>query len=53
MATRIKDLNEVVNILRDVQAFMYLIYANKGKADELGDRIANRIDRVLKDIDVE
>tara|TARA_R110000824_G_scaffold87475_3_gene215646 strand:- start:464 stop:622 length:159 start_codon:yes stop_codon:yes gene_type:complete len=52
MATRIKDLNEVVNILRDVQAFMYLIYARKGVV-ELGDRLTNRIDRVLKDIDVE
>ena len=38
-----KDLNEILNILRDVQAYIYLTRKN----DELGDKIYTRVTRIL------
>ena len=44
MAIMIKDLQEVLNILRDVQTYIYVQHRN----DDLGSRILKRIDNVLK-----
>ena len=44
MAIRIKDIQEVLNILRDVQTYIYVQHRN----DDLGSRILMRIDDVLK-----
>jgi hypothetical protein len=45
MSIHIKDLQEMINILRDVQTYMYMIHKN----DTLGNHIMKRIDRVLID----
>ena len=44
MATRIKDIQEMLNILRDVQTYIYVQHRN----DDLGSRILKRIDNVLE-----
>tara|TARA_R100001594_G_scaffold120162_1_gene155724 strand:- start:468 stop:626 length:159 start_codon:yes stop_codon:yes gene_type:complete len=48
MAIHIKDIQEVLNILRDVQTYIYVQHRN----DDLGSRILTRIDEVLKDDDI-
>lgn len=45
MAIHIKDLDEMVNILRDVQTYMFMMHKN----DKLGENIMKRIDKVLID----
>ena len=45
MSIHFKDLQEVLNILRDVKAYMYMMSKN----DVLGAHILNRIDRILED----
>ena len=45
MSIHFKDLQEVLNILRDVKAYMYIMTKN----DVLGNHILARIDRILED----
>ena len=40
-----KDASEVLNILRDIQSYMFI----QGKNDKLGKRIIARVDRILQD----
>ena len=42
-----KDAREVLNILRDMKTYIFI----QNKSDKLGERIINRIDRVLTDND--
>ena len=47
MSIHIKNINEVINVLRDVYTYM----AIQNKQDQLGDRIFTRVGRILEDTD--
>ena len=47
MSIHIRNINEVINVLRDVYTYL----AIQTKQDELGDRIFTRIGRILEDTD--
>ena len=47
MSIHIRDINELINVLRDVYTYL----AIQNKQDKLGDRIFTRIGRILNDTD--
>ena len=47
MSIHIKNINEVINVLRDVYTYM----AIQNKQDQLGDRIFTRVGRILDETD--
>ena len=47
MSIFIKNINEVINVLRDVYTYL----AIQNKQDKLGDRIFTRVGRILDDTD--
>ena len=46
---KLKDVKEVIQILRDVQTYMFI----QSRNDDLGKRILDRIDKVILYIDKE
>ena len=47
MSIHIKNINEVINVLRDVYTYM----AIQNKQDQLDDRIFTRVGRILDETD--
>ena len=49
MTIKLRDVKEVVEILRDVQSYIFI----QSKNDDLGKRILDRIDKVMLYVDKE
>ena len=49
MSIKLKDIKEVIEILRDVQSYIFI----QSRNDDLGKMILNRIDKVMDNIEEE